>query len=82
MAAEFLLGEYCFPVGRNLEHTSGGRNQAQGCDFLLLGLEDLVRHTDGMGKITSTCAVLNADLGFSGQRPPPINRPIWLDRPV
>ena len=75
MAAQLFLGEDLLAPGRHLEHSAGGWDQPEGCDFLLLCLEDFFRHTDGMREIPSAGAVLDGNLELSGHATaPPLER--------
>lgn len=66
MTAQLLLGKDLLPAGRDFEYTAGRRDQAERRDLLTLGLQDLLRHTDGMGKIASAVAVLDGDVELPG----------------
>src|SRR5579864_2299599 len=69
--AQLLLGEDRLAVGDDFEDTSGGGNQAERRHISFLGLEDLFRHTDGIGKIPSTCTVFDRHfLELRHRRPP------------
>ena len=69
--AQLLLGEDRLAVGDDFEDASGGGNQAQRRHVGFLGLEDLFRHTDGMGEIPSTGAVFDRHLLELRHRRPP-----------
>lgn len=69
--AQLFLGEDRLAVGDDLEDAPGGGNQTHRRHIVFLGLEDLFRHTDGMGEIPSTGAELDGDLLHLPHRRPP-----------
>src|SRR5579864_7701545 len=70
--AQLLLGEDRLAVGDDFEDASGGGNQAQRRHIGFLRLEDLFRHTDGIGKVPSTGAVFDRHLLELRHRRPPV----------
>ena len=56
------------PARRHFEHPSRRRDEAERCDVIRLVLEDLFRHTDGMGKVPSADAVFDRNLWLAGHQ--------------
>jgi hypothetical protein len=69
--AQLLLREDRLAVGDDFEDAPGGGYQAERRHIILLCLEDLFRHTDGMGEIPSTGAVFDRHLLTLRHRRPP-----------